>query len=564
MRSAHHDSPRHNTDKLGSTAPDVAAGPGDAGNAHAEDARAGEAGMGYASAGGAGAGDAGAENARQPAPIDSGRGEAQRADAERAGPRPAARRRFRQLAGAAAAALYELLMLLPLLRILDVLAVPAGLDRLWLYLVPALSAGGALAGGWLQPMWQRLALALATGTVCLLADDGEWTAAGTFALTAVAVLLGATASSRARHIQWYFSGVILHAAASVLFAVSPALRPLQDAGWLASLAVLAVAVFTLNHRHLLWAAVAGERPKTVPASIRRHNRLYVAGLLIVAVMLAGGLGGFLGQLVRDALRTAIRWLSGRGGAPEPPPLTGEPPPEMPPDWLPPPRKPPAWLRILDLLAWALGWVALAAALIGLAFLLYRHGGPTLRKWLNALLAFLNRRPDAPKSDAGYVDEETGLFSWKETRQRWRDSRISRLLRGKRGERWEDLPDNRARVRFLYRRWLHRLSEAGYRPQRHLTPRETATDAAAWIAAPAGRTPATAKRAAKTPIGPDRHPPASMPGKRGMAASGFTAETGSRLLIDLYYESRYAEREPTEEEMGTLLQGLDPGLAPPKR
>lgn len=479
----------------------------------------------------AGAGPVSAGGAGQPAPVGPGRSGADFANPEYAGPRRIARQQVRQLAGPAAAALYELLMLLPLLRILDLLAVPAWLDRPGLYAVPVLSVCGAAASNRLRPMWQRLALALAAGTAWLLADGGGWTSAGAFALTAGAVLQGATVMSRARRMEWYLSGVVIHAAASVLFAASPALRPLQDDGWPASLAVLAVAVFALNHRHLLEAALAENRPKAVPVSIRRHNRLYVAGLLIVATLLAGGLGGLLWQIVRDVLLAILTWLFRRKSVPEPRPVpSAEPQPGMPP-MFPPPEEPAAWARILNGLALVLGWMMLASALVGAVFLVCRYGGPTLRKWLAAFLAFLNRRPAAPAPNQGYVDEETGLFSWEETIRRWKDSRIGRLLRSKRRERWEDMPDNRARVRFLYRRWLHRLSEAGYRPQRHLTPRETAADAAA---------------------------------RQYRVASGVAAGNSVRTLLALYYEARYAEREPTDGEVASLLQGLDPGVAPPKR
>ena len=414
-----------------------------------------------------------------------------------------------------AAALYELFMLLPLFLVFDHYLVPDRLERVWLFLAAPLSAAGAAASLRLRPMWQRLALALAAGWACHWAAGGGWREAAVFALAAGAVLQGATAAARAQHGAWYFSGVGIYAVASIVSAIVPELRPLQGILSVAGAAVLAVAVFALNRSLLAWAAQAEDRPDLVPRAVRRHNRFYIAGLFAVVLALAGGLGSLLWDAAAYALREMLEAIL-RFPKPEVSDTlpVSTPPPE--PEWTPAPKEPSAWSRFLDRLFMALGYALTAAGLAALAVLVWRRAGGWLRRLFGVLLSFLQKKSPKPTPDPGYVDEETSLFSWEEAARKLRVSRLFRRPGRRREERWEDMPDNRARVRFLYRRWLRRLEREGCRPPRHLTPRETAEDAAAFPA----------------------------------AATGDVS-----LLIELYYRVRYAETEPTDEEMAALTPKL---------
>jgi len=418
----------------------------------------------------------------------------------------------------AAAALYELFMLLPLFLFVDHYLVPDRLERVWLFLAAPLSAAGAVAGLRLGPMWQRLALALAAGGVCHCAAGGGWRDAAVFALAAGAVLQGATAVARAQHQARYFSGVGIYTVASIVSAAVPELRPLQGVLTVSGAAVLAVAVFALNRAHLAWAAQAEDRQDRVPRAVRRHNRFYLAGLLAVVLALAGGLGSLLWDAAVYALREVLEAIL-RLPKPEVSDIPPDAAPSAVPEWTPDaPKEPSAWSRILDLMFLALGYALAAAGLAALAVLVWRRSGGWLRSLVGALLSFLQKKSPRPSQDLGYVDEETSLFSWEEAVRRLRENRMFRRLERRREERWEDMPDNRARVRFLYRRWLRRLEREGCRPPRHLTPRETLEEASAFPAA---------------------------------SAAGDVS-----LLIELYYRARYAEAEPTDEEMAALMRRLE--------
>jgi len=421
----------------------------------------------------------------------------------------------------ATAALYELFMLLPVFLLFDHYLVPDRLERVWLVLAAPLSAAGAAASLWLRPMWQRLALALAAGGACHWAAGGPWPEdAAVFALTAGAVLQGATVAARAQYEAWYFLGVGIYAVASIASAIAPELRPLQGVLTVCGAAVLAVAVFALNRAHLAWAAHAEDRPDLVPRAVRRHNRFFIAGLFAVVLALAGGLG----SLLWDAALYALREVSEAFPRPQKPEVFDTSPVAEPsaspnrPEAFFPPEEQPAWSRFLDHLFLALGGALAAAGLAALALHVRRRAGGWLRRLFGALLSFLQNKSPRPEPDPGYVDEETSLFSWEEAARKLRESRLFRRLKGRREERWEDMPDNRARVRFLYRRWLRRLEREGFRPPRHLTPRETAEKAAAFPAA---------------------------------AAVGDIP-----LLVELYYRARYAEAEPTDEEMAALMRRLE--------
>jgi len=180
----------------------------------------------------------------------------------------------------------------------------------------------------------------------------------------------------------------------------------------------------------------------------------------------------------------------------------------------------------------LPYIGLAIAALLLAWgahRLYRQGGAIWRRWRERIAAWLSRSWKEKSADA-YVDEQTSLFSWEESFRQLRRSRIGRLLARNAEPGWEDLPDSRSRVRYLYRRWLRELARAGYSAPSHLTPREIASDFR-------GRESASPH-----------------PRRRGAAAR---KAADPAPLIDAYYEARYAEREPAERTVAELAGALLP-------
>jgi hypothetical protein len=111
--------------------------------------------------------------------------------------------------------------------------------------------------------------------------------------------------------------------------------------------------------------------------------------------------------------------------------------------------------------------------------------------------------------------------------RFRKNRLGRWLSGKREPRLEDMPDNREKARFLYRRWLRSLADRGYRVQCALTPVETAQDVGEWR-----RKSPDAKAA--PPLSPEEQ----------------------KALIELYYLARYRNDQPSDEQLNDIRRNQD--------
>ena len=83
-------------------------------------------------------------------------------------------------------------------------------------------------------------------------------------------------------------------------------------------------------------------------------------------------------------------------------------------------------------------------------------------------------------DGGYVDVKEKLMDFKDLGRGYADKLkewLSSLL--KREPRWEELTDVREKIRYLYRHFLFRCIELGYRPKKHMTPNEIGRDIEAW-------------------------------------------------------------------------------------
>jgi len=151
-----------------------------------------------------------------------------------------------------------------------------------------------------------------------------------------------------------------------------------------------------------------------------------------------------------------------------------------PPGLPEPEPGGWWTVIMDYVFYAIGTIVILWLLYMGGRQLYRNSGDWFRSLVQRILSFL-KKTEQVKSDTGYTDEETGVFSWDTVMRRFRESRLGRLFVKDSEPSWDDLTTNQERIRWLYRRWLRTASESGYERRASLTPRETASDVLAWLA-----------------------------------------------------------------------------------
>ncbi|SDD13624.1 protein of unknown function [Paenibacillus sp. UNCCL117] len=440
---------------------------------------------------------------------------------------PAARTR-RELPSAWLFGLGELLLLLPVPLVALAYGWPGAIDRsAELGWVLGLMLLGALAGAWIGLRWRRVwqhglaslllgpALGLSAGQ---LAGGDAYSLAVTAGIGILAAYAGMSAYGRAGSGRIYVSGLVVYGLAGMVFPFQPPLAKLLPILSAAGAASLVLVLFMLNGSHIRGVTLSGGRPVVIPAALRRHNRIFVA-----AVLLAMGAASSLSGFVWQGVRTLLGWLLS-GGEEAPPVPEPEPPPQkQPPPWMgEPPPEPGVWTHILNALFYALAVGLMLAIVAALLVWLYRRGPGLIRRWLDGLLALLRGRTEQQEK-TGYIDEESGLWSWSDLRL-WPGRRRG----GRKESRWEELSAGEERVRYLYRSWLLGNTGRGYSFHPPLTPRETAADIERWLREAGAR--------------------------KGAVPTAEAAEA-ARELVELYEAARYGGKQPDEARLEELRRRL---------
>lgn len=378
----------------------------------------------------------------------------------------------------------------------------------------------------LRSWWMNLVVSLTLSALAVWLigpTESSFVGAG---MLIVACLQGSTVHLRSRRNLWPWTGV------AVYFAVSAIAQFRAEwsgaTGLLAALGILhlAVALYLAHDRNIRDITLSEHASQRVPQEMKRQIRIYAAVLLLAMLALAAGLGGFIVHTLQSAAKGLISWLLSlfRSGPSEE--ILEEPPapikPEMPPME---PTEPSLLSHILNLVFYGIAIALFLAIAYWALSRLYRNRRDLWDKWTALLRRMLRVRPRTAPDATGYVDEETSLFSWEETLNRMRKHPLGRLFVRHTEPGYDELPDNRAKARFLYRRWLRGLAGMGYKVQPNLTPKELLADTETWQREHQGQI-----------------------SKRKYADA---AQQDGKALVEIYYEARYRDREPTEEQLNRL-------------
>lgn len=427
--------------------------------------------------------------------------------------------------------LVEVAYMLPLLVIAHNYLVPELITLSAIYILPAILLGGVLLRSMVSVMWKRIGISILPGM--LLALAGVAGPLGQPALLLAAgtgcALLGITSAERKRRNKLYLWGMALYLLAGIVFPRLPQLASyLSVLTWTGALC-LAWTLFATNREFLQYSTFSKEAAgQRLPRGLRRHNSLWIGVIMAAAFLLAAGAGRYIAEGLLAFIRMIFGWL-GRPSAEETPiqePVL--PPMEM---NLPEQGQPDRLAQWLNMIFYVFGIVALLA-LIGLCgYLLYkkaRNSRGIWRRLVDRLLSLL-RRNNRSEEEAAFVDEETRLSILETTLNKWKD-RLNPFSRiGRRAERWEDLCDNRERVRYLYRNALRAEQAEGYEVKSYLTPRETEEDIR-------------------------RLPVAGKPGRT--ASSRDQRRSMADTLLGVYYRVRYGEQEPQDEEVARIRREMN--------
>ena len=254
----------------------------------------------------------------------------------------------------------------------------------------------------------------------------------------------------------------------------------QSAAFPGLCAILGIVVSLLDmHQEGMEAGLhnaPGEAPMPYPRGLRWKNWLLIAlflgvslGIAAVPVLRTGADYLWGGAVSGTKVLTGRIAASLREKADQPPAETPSPTPSPSPS--PTPEPEPEEDVLVEGIPPALryGWIFVAILLFAALLYLWRRGGKTgfsLRKlgeWLKRL--FRESGQDVP-----YVDEVEKLRPWKSLTDPVKDNVIARVRKARRKRiNLSDLPDDRQRIRFVYRELIR--SPAGVKLSPAMTPTE---------------------------------------------------------------------------------------------
>lgn len=352
---------------------------------------------------------------------------------------------------------------------------------LWLAVLSVFYALGYAFHDAFPSVWRWLALLVPV----VVAGGAAWlTPSRTWLVLAVHFILWLLAWIRGRQNRLWgwdnsfpsgllWIGLIGYFAASFLYPHFFATLPY--APWVTGFGIAALGLSLHRTNALALKSESGEKSgaaKTQTGNVTKwRNRIMIWGLFALILFLAAfrsiaaaarQAGEFLLSGAFELIRKLLRLLDMGEGQPEQQrqqtdisELLGQ-------------GEPSAFALFMEKLLY---WVVAALLIVAALWLLYVLGKQANR-WLKRLLDWYGDRLDGREA-AGYTDEKESLMDGREwTRQRTRQwkERLSTLLRKEPG--WDELADNRERVRRAYLLLLRGRIAAGYKHDEARTPRET--------------------------------------------------------------------------------------------
>lgn len=234
-------------------------------------------------------------------------------------------------------------------------------------------------------------------------------------------------------------------------------------------------VFLLTNSELINEASREElKDSTSMPVVRKNNRILIVITIVISLVIAGF------QTIKDAflytVKAIVRFImyviqklmelrQSTGGGQEGP--SGDGAPELPPAEARPPS--PFWDAVVQII----GTIFLIALLL---FAIYFFTKQLIKLW-RFIIAQIKRLMEAGHWSGGtsdeYDDEKESLLDWQSIRQNYADS-LRKWWEGIRSSepKWNQLRDNRQRVRFLYRQMIFHAIDSGFRFSSYRTPKET--------------------------------------------------------------------------------------------
>lgn len=427
--------------------------------------------------------------------------------------------------------LVEAVLFLPVLILGYTYLVPDLIPPSSLFVIPFVTLAGILLRERITVLWKQAGVSLLLGGAAAAAASvlGGNPAIG-LAVGAVFAYQGLVSGKRNKRIKLYWCGLGLYLLAGMVFSGIPDLSETLTLLTWTGIFSLTWTLFVANRNYLKYSTMAKKTDEQkLPRGLRAHNSIWILAIVALAVLLASGMGRWIGTFFLNMARKLVSWLFKPGEEPEPELPAQEPEASSPVMPLFEEHEPGWWTHFLNGAFYVLGTVVTIALAVFVLYWIYKNAGGRLREFMNRLLGFLKRTSrEEPGTD--FVDEETKLGFRVAGMKKWSEWLNPLRSRFDRREQWEDIRDNRDRVRFLYRKLLQAEQADGYAVKPHLTPMETETEIRSLQGEPAG--------------------------KRGRKNAGWKRRPAAERLIQTYYRIRYGDREPEATEVEQLRKDLD--------
>ena len=280
-------------------------------------------------------------------------------------------------------------------------------------------------------------------------------------------------------------GMIIYFCLFIFFKNMETLKPYASGVAWGGLFHVIASLFIFNSRQLRDATLTKDGAEPVlPGGIIRHNRVLIIIIFCIIAIVAnfnylkdGTI--WLFKTIANIVVEVIAFIGSlgtstrhQGGGPMQPDMF-----EMLPEAEA--REPGIFDYIYEIVAYVLGILATAAAIIALLVMLYK-GIKKLVVFIREIISRYLQDREWAAQDGGYVDVKEKLTDLKGLTKDYTDrfrEWLASLL--EREPSWEDLTDIREKIRYLYRHFLIRCIELGYRPQKYMTPNEIKRDIEGW-------------------------------------------------------------------------------------
>lgn len=274
-------------------------------------------------------------------------------------------------------------------------------------------------------------------------------------------------------VTFFWAGLLIYFFSYFFYLNNEALSPYLSVITWAGVLSIVITLFVTNSRHLADATLSGEDNPHVNRTLKWQNRFF----LIITIVVVFFIVNF--NLIQGAfysiVGTILYWVSWFFNLfnSEDPPVDGSVTPDFSME-MGEESETSVLGEMIGQIFMVIGYIAVIVfGFIFLYFLMkklwfvFMHISNWIIKFLNGMVGGLNNIQEK----SHYVDEKESVINWEEWRKNSGERVRNWLSSFKGGPRWEELNNNRDKIRFLYRHFMFQRVKEGFEMRSSRTPLE---------------------------------------------------------------------------------------------